>query len=73
MAQTAITVPSSKSYTQRALVLDMDYWGVSFLRNITRVPLAKTGDSDKEMLLVEYTLESKNQAASGKITDITTA
>lgn len=64
-------VPSRFSRERTALVLDMDYWAVSTLRNITREPLAKTGDSDKEMLLVEYTLESKNEAASGKITDIT--
>lgn len=65
-------VPSRFSRDRTALILDMDYWGVAFLRNITREPLAKTGDSDKEMLLVEYTLESKNEAASGKVTDIST-
>jgi hypothetical protein len=35
--------------------------------------LAKTGDAEKKQLLVEYTLVSKNEAASGKIADLTTS
>jgi hypothetical protein len=33
------------------------------------MPLAKTGDSDKKMLLVDYTLECNNEKAHGLITD----
>ena len=54
-----------------ALVLDMDYWAISFLRELELNELAKTGDSDKRQMLAEYTLISKNEAASGKISDLT--
>jgi len=33
--------------------------------------LAKTGDSEKKQLLVEFTLEVRNEAAHGIILDIT--
>ena len=54
-----------------ALILDMDYWAVSFLRSIQMNPLAKTGDNEKRQMLAEYTLISKNESASGKVTDLT--
>jgi len=58
---------------QTALILDMDYWATSFLRPIQLVDLAKTGDSEKRMMVTEYTLESRNELASGKVTDLTTS
>jgi len=45
--------------------LDMDYWGISWLRPFQTVNMAKTGDSTKQMLLGEYGLVSKNEKASG--------
>lgn len=66
-------VPNRFQRDQTAFVLDMEYIGVAFLRNMEITPLAKTGDSDKSMLLCEYTLVVKNEAASGKITDLTTS
>jgi hypothetical protein len=56
-----------------AFVLDMEYFALGTLRDMQTAPLAKTGDSDRAMLLCEYTLVVKNQAASGKITDLTTS
>jgi hypothetical protein len=55
------------------LVLDMDYLGVAFLRNMEMYDLAKTGDSEKKQLIAEYTLVVKNEKASGKVTDTTTS
>jgi hypothetical protein len=43
------------------------------LRPFTVQDLAKTGDSEIKQLLCEYTLVSKNEAASGKIADCTTS
>lgn len=63
-------VPDRFSRTRTALILDMDYWALSVLRPMQTENLAKTGDSDKKMLITEYTLESRNEKASGKITDI---
>ena len=66
-------VPNRFQRDQTAFVLDMEYLGVSTLRNMETTPLAKTGDNDKSLLLCEFTLEVKNEAASGKVTDCTTS
>lgn len=64
-------VPNRFSRDRTALVLDMDYWEVAYLRPFQQAKLAKTGDSEKRQLLVEFALCSKNEAASGKIADLT--
>jgi len=62
-------VPNRFMKTTTALVLDMEFFAISELRGMTTIPLAKTGDNDKRQLLTEITLESRNEAASGKLTD----
>jgi hypothetical protein len=54
-----------------AFLLDPEMACVSYLRPFQTLELAKTGDSENTQLLVEYTLEVKNQAAHGIITDLT--
>ena len=49
--------------------LDMDFWGLSILRDFQTIELAKTGDSTKQMLLLEGGLVSKNEKASGILAD----
>jgi len=66
-------VPNRFSRDRDAWVLDMDYWGVAFLRDFTMHEIAKTGDADKKQLLIEATLESRNEAASGVVADVTTS
>jgi hypothetical protein len=66
-------VPNRFSRDRTALVLDMEMWAIGELRGMQLTPLAKDGDSDKAQLLTELTLISRNEAASGKITDITSA
>jgi hypothetical protein len=66
-------VPNRFSRDREALVLDMDYWSVGFLRDFTMHELAKTGDAEKRQLLVELTLISRNEAASGGVFDLTTS
>ena len=66
-------VPNRFSRDRDAWVLDMDYWGVAFLRDFTMHEIAKTGDADKRQLLLEATLESRNEAASGVVADVTTS
>ena len=48
-------------------VLDNDMWSVDFLRDFQTVDIAKDGDSDKKMLLVEYGLRCNNEAGNAKI------
>lgn len=66
-------VPSRFNRDRTMLILDMDYWDIAYLRPFTQYPLAKTGDQDRKQMLAEYTLVSKNQAASGKVADLTTS
>ncbi|CAM2142674.1 Phage head protein [Pararobbsia alpina] len=49
--------------------INPNYIRVAYLRPFQTVPLAKTGDSDKKMLLVDYTLEVGNEHAHGAIYD----
>lgn len=53
-----------------AFVIDTEYWSVAYHRPITQTPLAKTGDSDKRLILAEYTLCGKAPNSSGKVNGI---
>ena len=63
-------VPNRFQRDVTAFVLDMEMFAVAFLRDMQMDELAKTGDSEKAQLLGEYTLVARNEAASGKVTDI---
>jgi len=54
-------------------VLDMDFWALGFLRDFTMFELSKSGDSEKRQMLVEFTLISRNEGASGGVYDLTTS
>jgi hypothetical protein len=51
--------------------INPNYIRVAFLRPFQTIPLAKTGDSDKKMLLVDYALELGNEKAHGAVYDTT--
>ena len=61
---------SGNSANEVAFVLDPEYAAVAYLRPFFTNDLANTGDSTKTQLLVEYTLEVKNEAAHGIIADL---
>ena len=63
-------VPNRFMRDQNVLCLDMDYWRLDQLRPIQSFELAKTGDSERRQILMECTLASLNEQASGKVTDI---
>ena len=58
---------------QDALVLEMDYWAVAFLRDFSLQNPAQTADADQRFMVAEYTLVSRNEKASGLVTDLTTS
>ncbi len=66
-------VPSRFNRDRTVCVLDMDYWEIAYLRPFAQVPLAKVGDSDQRMIIVEAGLKSLNEGASGKVTDCATS
>jgi len=66
-------VPARHMRTRDALVLDTSHWALAELRSFQEKELAVTGDSMRKQLLCEYTLESRNEASSGGVYDLTTS
>lgn len=52
---------------QAVMCIDPDYWAVSFLRRPKVVPLAKTGDATKKMIVGELGLVCRAPLANGKV------
>lgn len=50
-----------------ALCIDPEYWATAWLRRPKMVPLAKTGDGEKRMIIAEWTLVARNPNSSGKV------
>jgi hypothetical protein len=67
--------PNRFQRSRDVLVLWMEMWALAFLngRRMVSVPLAKTGDSDRRMLLSEYALVARNEKGSGGVFDNTTS
>jgi len=63
-------VPNRFMRTRDALILDPEYAAIAYLRPFMTNELAKAGDSDKTQVLVECTLEVKNEAAHGIVADL---
>jgi hypothetical protein len=55
---------------EEAYVLDTEYWSLDYLDSYKTEKIAKSGDSEKRHILVDYALVSKNEAASGVYADI---
>jgi hypothetical protein len=64
-------VPNRFQRNRDAWVLDFEYLSVDYLRPIKKVALAKTGDASKSMLIGEWMLRVKNEAAEGIAADLT--
>jgi hypothetical protein len=65
---------ATRSYSNRGrtvLALDPKMAAVAYLRDFAVEELAKTGDSDVSMIVVEAGLKVNNEAAHGKIADLT--
>ena len=70
----ALTVAPNRFSPARSVhIITPDMWAVAFLRDFALEDLAKTGDAAKQFLVAEYTLESRNEAASGGVFDLTTS
>lgn len=54
-------------------LLTSDLWAVAYLRPMQTIDLAKTGDNEKGMVLAEFSLESRNDAGSSVVADLTTS
>jgi len=59
--------------TDKIVQLQKDMWGVVTLRPVKHTPIAKVGSSRRGMVEAEWGVVSLNEAASGKVTQLTTA
>ena len=66
-------VPNRFQRARDAFVVDPQYASMAVLRPIQQMELAKTGDAEKRLMLVEYGLKVNNEAAHGIVADLTTA
>lgn len=63
-------VPNRLQRNRDAWFLDLEYLSLSYLRPFKRVKLAKTGDAEKRMLIVEYGLRVGAEEAQGLAADL---
>jgi hypothetical protein len=63
-------VPNLFQRTRDVFVLESDKIAVAYYRGFKTEDLAKTGDSDRKMLVVEYCMENKAPKAHGAVYDI---
>src|SRR5262245_2686232 len=63
-------IPNRFQRTRDGLVLQMDMWALATLQDFHSFDLAKTGHADARVIAVEYTLEARNEKASGLVADI---
>ena len=69
-----ISVVANRFQRERdGLVLDPEYASVAYLRPFQQVELAKTGDAEKRMLVVEYGLKVLAENAHGLAADLVTS
>lgn len=66
-------VPSRFQPEGNAYIVDPEYASIGYLRNFRTEELAKTGDNEKRMLIVEYGLKVRQQKALAAIRDLTTS
>lgn len=65
-----VAIPVAYGLSRDVLILDNDYLGISSLRAIKEEKLAKTGDNEKRHIIMEKTLEVRNEKALGCISDL---
>ena len=69
-----VSVVASRFQRERdGLVIDPEYATVAYLRPFQQIELAKTGDAEKRMLVVEYGLKVNAENAHGLAADLITS
>lgn len=66
-------VPNRFQRERTAFGVNPEYVSIVTLRNFQQIELAKTGDSEKRELLVEWGLKVHNEAAHGVVADLNTS
>jgi hypothetical protein len=69
-----VSVVANRFQRERdGLVIDPEYATVAYLRPFQQIELAKTGDAEKRMLVVEYGLKVNAENAHGLAADLVTS
>lgn len=66
-------VPCRQAPTNTIFFVDPEYLEFTTLRNFFTKDLAKTGDSERKQIIVEYTMEVRNEKAHCAVMDLTTS
>jgi hypothetical protein len=66
-------VPCRQMQTDKIFFVDPEYLEFTTLRNFFTKDLAKTGDSERKQIIVEYTMEVRNEKAHCGVYDLTTS
>jgi len=59
--------------TDKIVQAQKDMWGIAMLRPVKHTPIAKVGSSRRGMVEAEWCVVSMNEAASGKVIELTTS
>lgn len=63
-------IPDRFMRTRDILVFEAAMWALAYLDPYQQFDIAKSGDSEKRVLLVDWTLEARNPDSSGIIADV---
>ena len=68
-------IPNRFQRSRDVFAFQMDMWAVAYLngRRMVSIQMPPTGDSQRRLILSEYTLEARNEKASGAVYDLTTS
>ena len=66
-------IPNRFSRDRDCWLVQKNMAALAYLRPVGMTNLAKTGDSERRQVLVEYTLEVRNERAHGLVADLTTS
>ncbi len=68
---TVIDVVPNRFQAERDFwILDTEYWEFAYLDGYKTETIAKVGDAERRHILVDWSLQSNNEAASGVVADI---
>lgn len=70
---TVNVVPNRFQPENTAYVMDPEYASLAYLRNFRTEVLAKTGDAEKRMIIVEYGMKVRQQKSHAAIRDLATS
>lgn len=66
-------VPCRQAPTNTVFFVDPEFLEFTTLRDFHKMDLAKTGDSERKQIIVEYTMEVRNEKAHCAVMDLTTS